>query len=489
MGTRKVVVIGSGNAGFAAAIAAVEKGAKVVLLEKAPEPEYGGNSRFTAGLIRFGFDDKSQVRKFVPQFSDAQWDKIKIHPYPVQRYIDDLKLKSQGKADPNLISWLAQDSYSVMEWLVEHNVQWTFLTYIPNAMETGFGDGIVLETVGGGPGIVEMERAEALRLGVEIRYESTAYELVINDKGAVTGVKVRGPDGVSYVEPGAVVMASGGFEANPEMRTRYLGPGWNVVKVRGVRYNTGDMLDPAIRAGAQANGHWAGCHCTTIDPDSPELGTLESSDKTNKIAFSWGISVNAAGERFIDEGKDWNTKMYVSVGNAVAQQGGRAFQVFDAVGFEHLDQRYDPSAAIIADTLDELAEQAGIDPQGLRHTVDRFNVAVQDDVPFDPRKLDGRSTVGISPPKTNWATRIEKPPFVCYGVVTGITFTFGGLTVDRNGQVLDQGNHPIPGLYAAGEMTGGFFYYQYPAGSGLMCGALTGRAAGWHAAQAPTEAR
>lgn len=484
MSVRKVVVIGTGNAALVAAIAAREKGAKVVVLEKAPEPEYGGNSRFTAGLIRFGFDDKSQVRKFVPHLSDAQFDKVRILPYPVQRYIDDLKAKSQGKADPGLIKWLAEDSYSVMEWFVQHNVQWTWLTYIPNALETGFGDGIVLETVGGGPGIVDMERAEALRLGVEIRYESTVYDLVVDGDGAVTGVKVRGPDGKSYVEDGAVIMGCGGFEANPEMRTRYLGTGWNVVKVRGVRYNTGDLLDPAIRAGGQANGHWAGCHCTTIDPDSPDLGTLESSDKTNKIAFSWGITVNAAGQRFIDEGRDWNTKMYVSVGTAVAQQGGRAFQVFDAVGAEHLDQRYDPNKAYIADTIEELAQMAGIDPNGLRHTVDQFNAAVQDDKPFDPRKLDGRCTQGVSPAKSNWATRIEQAPFVCYEVVTGITFTFGGLNVNRDAQVLDQGNRPIPGLYAAGEMTGGFFYYQYPAGSGLMCGAVTGRAAGWHAAQA-----
>lgn len=478
----QVVVVGSGNAGFAAAIAAAERGAKVVLLEKAPEPEYGGNSRYTAGLIRFGFDDKEQVRKFVLQVPQAQWDKIRINPYPVQKYIDDLKLKSKGKADPELIQWLAEDSYGVMEWFVEHNIQWTFLTYIPNAIETGFGDGIVLETVGGGPGIVEMERAEALRVGVEIRYLSTVYDLVVDEAGGVTGVKVRDAKGVTYVEHGAVILACGGFEANPEMRTRYLGPGWNVVKVRGVRYNTGDLLDPALRVGAQANGHWAGCHCTTIDPDSPELGTLESSDKTNKISFNWGISVNAAGERFIDEGKDWNTKMYVSVGNAVSEQGGRAFQIFDAVGVEHLDQRYDPDAAVMGDTLEEVALTAGIDPAGLAHTVEKFNAAVQDDRPFDPTVLDGRTAIGISPVKSNWATRIETPPFVCYEVVTGITFTFGGLRVDRNGQVLDQGNVPIRGLYAAGEMTGGFFYYQYPAGSGLMCGALTGRAAGWHAA-------
>lgn len=479
----KVIVVGTGNAALTAAIAAAEKGAKVLVLEKAPEPEYGGNSRYTAGLIRFGFDHKDEVRKFVPQYTDAQWERIKIHPYPVKRYIEDLKAKSQGKADPRLITWMAQQSYSVMEWFVRHNVQWTFLTYIPNAMETGFGDGIVLETVGGGPGIVEMERAEALRLGVEIRYESTVYDLVMDDAGAVKGVKVRGPDGVSYVEHGPVVLGCGGFEANPEMRTRYLGPGWNIVKVRGVRHNTGDLLDPALRVGGQANGHWAGAHCTTIDPDSPDLGTLESSDKTNKIAFSWGISVNAAGERYIDEGKDWNTKMYVSVGTATAAQGGRAFQVFDSEGAQHLDQRYDANKAVIADTIEELAREAGIDAGGLKNTIEKFNAAVQDDKAFDPTRMDGRCTVGISPPKSNWATRIEKPPFVCYEVVTGITFTFGGLNVNEHAQVLNQGNVPIPGLYASGEMTGGFFFYQYPAGSGLMCGAVTGRAAGWHAAE------
>ena len=482
-GNSRVIVVGGGNAAFTAAIAAAEKGARVLLLEKAPKKEFGGNSRFTAGLIRFGFDNKEQVRKLVPHIPDEEFAKINIIPYTVDNFKHDLERKSQGKADPEMNDWMAEESYSVMEWFVEHNIQWTWLTYIPNAIEYGFADGIVLETVGAGPGIVEMEREEALRLGVEIRYEATAYDLVQDDSGGVAGVKVRGADSVGYVEHGAVIMACGGFEANPEMRSRYLGPGWNVVKVRGVRHNTGDLLDPAIRVGAQSCGHWAGCHCTTIDPDAPDLGTLESSDKTNKLSFNWGISVNAAGERFIDEGKDFNTKMYVSVGEAVARQGGNAFQVFDAAGVEYLDQRYDPEKAIMADTIEELAVAAGIDPGGLKNTIDQFNAAVRcNDIEFDPSRLDGRSTTGISPQKSNWATRIEEPPFVCYEVVTGITFTFGGLKVDRNAQVLDQGNRPIPGLYAAGEMTGGFFYYQYPAGSGLMNGAVTGRAAGWHAA-------
>lgn len=479
----KVIVVGSGNAAFVAAIAAVEKGAKVLMLEKAPEEEYGGNTRFTAGLIRFGFDKKEDVRKFVPHVPEEEWDSINIIPYTVEKFIKDLEIKSQGKADPDMSDWMAKDSYSLMEWYVEHNIQWTWLTYIPNAIEYGFGDGIVLETVGGGNGMVDMERAEALRLGVEIRYESTVFDLVQNEVGDVIGVKVRGADGAGYIEHGKVILACGGFEASPEMRSRYLGPDWNVVKVRGVRYNTGEMLDPALRAGAQTAGHWAGCHCTTIDPDSPDLGTLDSTDKTNKLSFNYGISVNADGERFIDEGKDWNTKMYVSVGKAVAEQGGMAYQVFDATGLDLLDQRYDPEAAIIGDTLEEMAEQAGISPEGLRATVDAFNDAVQDDNEFDASLLDGRSTTGIYPPKTNWATRIEEPPFVCYPVVTGITFTFGGVKINRHGQVLDNGNRPIPGLYAAGEMTGGFFYYQYPAGSGLMNGGITGRAAGWHAAE------
>jgi tricarballylate dehydrogenase len=270
------------------------------------------------------------------------------------------------------------------------------------------------------------------------------------------------------------------------MRSRYLGPDWNVVKVRGVRFNTGEMLDAALRIGGLPYGHWAGAHCSPIDPDSPEMGTLESSDETNKLSFSFGISVNVRGERFIDEGADWNTKMYVSMGFAVsAQPYGKAFQLFDAKTSSLVDQRYEARAAIVADTLEELAARLDIDEAGLVSTVAAFNRSIPADAPaFDPSVLDGRRTSGVQPAKSNWAIALEQPPFTAYEVVTGITFTFGGLRVNRDAQVLDMSEKPIPGLYAAGETTGGFFYYQYPAGSGLMCGAITGRAAGRHAARA-----
>jgi len=481
---RKVVVVGGGNAGLAAAIAAAEGGAETVLLEKASKAEDGGNSRFTAGLIRFGFSDKSEVRQFLPDMPQSEWDGLRINVYDNERFFSDLMVKSQGKADRDMTDWIVQDSYGVMEWLAAHHVKWRTLTYIPNARETGFADGIVLEADDGGPGLVAMETAEAERLGVEIRYESAATDLVLADDGAVVGVKVRSSDGSYYTESGSVVLASGGFEANPEMRSRYLGPDWNVVKVRGVRFNTGEMLDAALRIGALPYGHWAGAHCSPIDPDSPEMGTLESSDETNKLSFSYGISVNVNGERFIDEGADWNTKMYVSMGKAVAAQPfGKAFQIFDAKTAGLVDQRYEPSAAVVADTIEELADKLGVDVAGLVQTVREFNESIALDAPeFDSTSLDGRRTGGdVQPPKSNWANQIAEAPFTAYETVTGITFTFGGLKVNRDAQVLDMSDRPIPGLYAAGETTGGFFYYQYPAGSGLMCGALTGRAAGWHA--------
>ena len=234
---RKVVVVGGGNAGLAAAIAAAEGGAETVLLEKASKAEDGGNSRFTAGLIRFGFSDKSEVRQFLPDMPQSEWDGLRINVYDNERFFSDLMVKSQGKADRDMTDWIVQDSYGVMEWLAAHHVKWRTLTYIPNARETGFADGIVLEADDGGPGLVAMETAEAERLGVEIRYESAATDLVLADDGAVVGVKVRSSDGSYYTESGSVVLASGGFEANPEMRSRYLGPDWNVVKVRGVRFN------------------------------------------------------------------------------------------------------------------------------------------------------------------------------------------------------------------------------------------------------------
>jgi tricarballylate dehydrogenase len=135
------------------------------------------------------------------------------------------------------------------------------------------------------------------------------------------------------------------------------------------------------------------------------------------------------------------------------------------------------SRPVIANSVEQLAADLGIDTTRLRRTFEEFNRSVNS-AEFDFSKKDGKSTVGIHPPKSNWASPLDSPPFHAYGVACGITFTYGGLRIDPKCRVLSSDEAPIPGLWAAGELTGGFFYHNYPSGSGLMRGSITGHTAG-----------
>jgi tricarballylate dehydrogenase len=282
-----------------------------------------------------------------------------------------------------------------------------------------------------------------------------------------------------------VVLACGGFEANSEMRARYLGPGWELAKVRGTRSNTGDGIRMALDIGAQPFGHWSGCHSVAWDLNAPPFGDRNVADLFQKHSYPFGIIVNVHGERFVDEGADFRNYTYAKYGCEILRQPGRAaFQIFDDK-VRHLlrDEYFIPQASVVkANTVESLAEGLGVDRQRLTTTVRQFNRATQPGA-FDPTALDGKRTEGIHPPKSNWAMPLDKPPFLGYAVTCGITFTFGGLKIDRRGRVLDGRDAPITGLYAAGELVGGLFYHNYPGGAGLMAGAVFGKIAGNSAAR------
>ncbi|HET9652226.1 MAG TPA: FAD-binding protein, partial [Usitatibacter sp.] len=144
---------------------------------------------------------------------------------------------------------------------------------------------------------------------------------------------------------------------------------------------------------------------------------------------------------------------------------------------------------VSADTLDDLAGKLeGVDAAAFLETVKQFNAAVRSDVPFEHTIRDGRGTTGIRPPKSNWAQALDTPPYHAYATTCGITFTFGGLRIDRDtAQVLDAHLHPIPGLYCCGEMVGGLYYFNYPSGTGLVSGTVFGRMAGEAAARTARE--
>ena len=483
-----VIVVGGGNAAMSAALSGREAGARVLVLEKAPEAWRGGNGFFTAGGFRFAFKSFEELAGLVGDLSEEEKRSMEVDPYTEEQFYDDLMRVTEDCADPDLAMQLVRESQPTVRWMRDRGVRWIPM-FGRQAYKVGgrfrFWGGLVLEAVGGGPGLIDMEYAAAAKAGIAVRFEAKAARLVTDDRGAVTGVVVRTPAGTETLAARAVVLASGGFEANAEMRTRYLGRNWDLARVRGTPYNTGDGIRMALEIGALPWGHWSGCHSVQWDLNAPWHGDRKVGDNFQKHSYPLGIIVNLRGERFVDEGADFRNYTYVKYGRAVIEQPRRtAFQVFDQKVLALLREEYRIREVTKAEdaTLEGLAKKLEIDVEGFVRTVTAFNAAVQPGT-FNPAVKDGKGTRGITPPKSNWAQPLDAPPFVGYAVTTGITFTFGGLKITLGGQVIDCEQRPIPGLYAAGELVGGLFYHNYPGGAGLMAGAVFGRVAGRSAAR------
>jgi tricarballylate dehydrogenase len=350
-----------------------------------------------------------------------------------------------------------------------------------------FWGGLTVESVGGGPGLVNMLTAAARKRSIEIRYSTRGLDLLF-DGNRVEGVRVRQNGEVRELRAKSVVLACGGFEANPEWRTRYLGPGWDLAKVRGSRYNTGDGIRMALTIGAAPRGNWSGCHAVQWEMNAPEFGDLAVGDQFQKHSYPFSILVNASGKRFVDEGADFRNYTYAKYGRVVLDQPGQfAWQVFDHKT-KHLQRdeyKIRQITKVTANTIEELAQKLdGVNAAELLKTIKEYNAAVRTDVPFNPNIKDGRCTQGLAINKSNWANTIDTPPFEGYAVTCGVTFTFGGLRINTEGEVLNTDYQPMRGLYAAGELVGGLFYFNYPGGSGLASGTVFGRIAGTSAGRA-----
>jgi tricarballylate dehydrogenase len=479
-----VVVVGKGNAALCAALAARDSGAKVAMLEAASVDESGGNSRFAGGVMRFAYSKVEELQQLtdIPEdeAKNTDWDSNSI-----DEFYDDLYRVTSFRTDPNLSEALITKSFETMVWLRSQGA-----SFVPNygsqsAMVNGkrkFFGRFPLTVNGGGAGLVADLTKTAEKKGVEMFYETRAISLIY-DGVNVQGVRAKQKGKPVEFHARAVILACGGFEANPEWRTRYLGPGWELAKVRGSRHNLGEGLKMALDIGACPYGNWSGRHAVSWERHAPEFGVVEKSHDPYRHSYPLSIMINAEGKRFVDEGQDFYNYTYAKYGAEILKQNGQyAYQVFDAKTKPLLKKEYGGREVtkFVANTLEELAAKLeGVDAQAFLKTVREYNAAVKTDIPFNHAIRDGRCTEGVEPVKSNWANVLDTAPFEAYGVTCGITFTFGGLRINHEtGQVLDLSYAPITGLYAAGEMVGGIFYFNYPAGTGLVSGSVFGRIAG-----------
>jgi len=484
-----VVVVGAGNAAMAAAVSAREQGAnRVAILEKAPRELRGGNTHYSGGLLRFAYDRGEDLLPLVPGVEqEVPGFLTGVESYSPKRFRADLDRVTEGRSDPELSEILIGRSYDTVRWMARRGIAMeaaVSLSGVRVGNTIKWSPGAVIRARHEGIGLSAMWFKAAQERGVEIRYGTSATRLVQDTRGRVTGVVTRDGDGYGEITARAVVLGCGGFEANPEWRARYLGRPWDHAKVRGTRYNTGDGLRMALEIGALPCGQWTGCHSTPIDAEAPPHGDRKLTDKTNRLSYPFGVLVDVNGRRFFDEGEDFQFYTYAKLGGIILNQPrGVAFQIFDAKVTGLLEGRYSTGKPATADSLKALVEQLPVDQARCLDTLEAYNASVGGGT-FDPTIRDGLGTKGLALPKSNWAQRLDTPPFTAWPVTGGITFTFGGVKVNDRAQVQSTSWTPIPGLYACGEMVGGLFHSNYPGGTGLMSGAVFGRIAGANAAGA-----
>src|SRR5262245_14263295 len=340
---KHVVVVGGGNAALCAALAARERGADVTLLERAPYDARGGNSRFTAGGMRVAYDDVDDLKTLMPELTAAELARTDFGTYSSESFFDDLARVTKYRCDPSLADKLVNESFATLRWLTSHGLRFLPMYKRQSFERDGqvrFWGGLTIEAWGGGPGLVDALTKRAATIGVRIEYGARAIGLTTTH-GRISSVRIRRGGIDATLAADAVVLACGGFESNAAWRARYLGPGWELARVRGTRFNTGDGIRIAIELGAATRGHWSGCHAVSWDLNAPEFGDLNVGDAFQKHSYPLGIMVNANGERFVDEGADFRNYTYAKYGHEILKQPGQlAWQVFDAQTIPLLRDEY-----------------------------------------------------------------------------------------------------------------------------------------------------
>ncbi|MGJ8623142.1 MAG: FAD-dependent tricarballylate dehydrogenase TcuA [Yoonia sp.] len=487
--SKSIIVVGTGNAALCAAMAALEEGAEVTLLEKADQALAGGNTKYTAGAMRFAYDGSEDLLPLLRNPDDPRVKSADFGRYDVEKFGNDLLGFNDGRPLSQEQETLINQSGETMRWLASHGVKFEPIYSRQSFEKDGrhvFWGGLTLAAENEGVGLFDMELAAVERMGGTVRYNSAVTGLV-TEGDRVKGVRI----GDEVLHADAVILACGGFEANDDLRVKHMGPDWKAAKVRGTPHNTGDGLVMAKEVGAAEYGFFAGCHATPMDLYMADFGNLDlpPGERKNyrKISYFLGVMLNAEGARFVDEGANFRNYTYAQYGAAILEQPGQfAWQVFDSKVFDLLyaEYRFHDAHFVEADTLEALIPQlTGVDQAAAAATLAAFNDAVDEKTAFDPTVLDGKSTTGLTPPKSNWAQKLDAGPYRAYPVTGGITFTYGGLKVDDAGNVLTQDGRCILGLFACGEIVGGVFFAGYPGGSGLTSGAVFGRRAGYGASK------
>ncbi|CAN5645937.1 FAD-dependent tricarballylate dehydrogenase TcuA [soil metagenome] len=471
-----VVVVGAGVAGLAAACAAAEAGARVAVLERSTEAETGGNTRYTEAFLRMASIDETALG-----LEEALVDDFMGHPDPAlmaDAALDPARrsplYRSHHAIDPDYVAELAASAPAALAWMGGHGVRYDFL---PTPFLTT--STTRMAPVGGGLAIIETMGKAARGLGVEFHFETTARSLRAGDDG-VDGVVADAPAGRTTFA-GRVVLASGGYQGNAELMARYHGERGLTARpvARGGNYNKGEGIEMALAVGAATAGNFSLFHAEPIDPRSGEA-------EAAIFCFPYGVLVNAEGERFVDEARGPVDAWYERTTRDIqAQTRGTAWVVLDrqslAVPNIRSGIRTD-IAPVVAATPEALAVAIGVPPEALTATLAAYNDACGDG-PFDPTAPDGLATSGLVPPKSNWARPISEGPFEAYPIMAANVFTFGGLKTTAGAEVVDRDGRAVPGLWAAGEMTG-LYYSNYTGSTSVLRGATFGRIAGTAAAHA-----
>ncbi len=455
-GVWDVVIAGGGNAALCAAIEAAEKGAKVLILEGAPKVYRGGNSRHTRNFRCMHHGDLGPL----------------IETYDEEEFWQDLLRVTKGETDEDLARHAIRTSEECLPWMQEHGVR-----FQPSLAGTLSLDRTNAFFLGGGKALVNAYYITAEDLGVTVAYEAQVRHVEIVDRRA-THMDVELGGEMHRVQGRAFVLASGGFQSDLDWLARAWGPSAKNFLIRGTRYNMGVVLKDMVDQGAETVGDPTQCHAVAIDGRAPKF---DGGIVTRLDCVPFSIVVNKDGQRFYDEGEDVWPKRYAIWGRLVAAQP-------DQVSYSIIDKRsidlFMPSVypPISADTIEGLAQQLGLPGNALAQTVDEFNAACRPG-DFHPQKLDGVTTEGLEPPKTNWARSISEPPFYAYSLRPGVTFTYLGLKVDKSARATGP-EGLYDNIWSAGEMMAGSILGQgYLAGFGMTIGTVFGRIAGQEAAK------